>query len=83
MIQREKIEEILNLPLEERRQLLRVLQESLPEKGGDTEQFANGDQVSPAAKWLLSMAGRYSGGSGIPPPVPTRSSVPRSISTVV
>ena len=62
MIQREKIEELLKLPLEERCQLLRVLQESLPGKGGDTEQFANGDQVSPAAKWLLSMAGRYSGG---------------------
>ena len=64
MIQREKIEELLKLPLEERRQLLRVLQESLPGKGGDTEQSANGDQVSPAAKWLLSMAGRYSGGPG-------------------
>ena len=64
MIQREKIEEILKLPLEERRQLLRVLQESLLGKGGDTEQSANGKQVSPAAKWLLSMAGRYSGGPG-------------------
>ena len=64
MIQREKIEELLKLPTEERRQLLRVLQESLPGKGEATERSANGDQVSPAAKWLLSMAGRYSGGPG-------------------
>jgi hypothetical protein len=63
MIQREKIEELLKLPAEERRQLLRVLQESLPGKGEATES-ANGSQVSPAAKWLLSMAGRYSGGPG-------------------
>jgi len=25
---------------------------------------SNGGQTSPAAKWLLSMAGRYSGGPG-------------------
>ena len=47
---REKIEELLRLPVDERRRVLRVLQESLPEKGEDTEQSANGDQVSPAAK---------------------------------
>jgi hypothetical protein len=64
MIQREKIEELLKLPADERRRVLRLLQESLPEKGEDTGQSANGDQVSPAAKWLLSMAGRYSGGPG-------------------
>ncbi|MDQ3668409.1 MAG: hypothetical protein M3410_17905 [Acidobacteriota bacterium] len=64
MIQREKIEELLRLPADERRRVLRLLQESLHEKGEDTEQSANGDQVSPAAKWLLSMAGRYSGGPG-------------------
>lgn len=64
MIQREKIEELLKLPADERRRVLELLQESLTEKGEDTEQSANGDQVSPAAKWLLSMAGRYSGGPG-------------------
>ena len=64
MIQREKIEELLKLPADERRRVLRLLQESLPEKGEDTGQSANGDQISPAAKWLLSMAGRYSGGPG-------------------
>lgn len=32
MIQREKIEELLNLPVEERRRVLRLLQESLPEE---------------------------------------------------
>lgn len=62
MIQREKIEELLMLPPEERRRVLRLLQESLSEEG---EAIATqGEQTSPAAKWLLSMAGRYSGGPG-------------------
>jgi len=64
MIQREKIEELLKLPAEERRQLLRLLQESLPEEGEAKTPPTNGNQTSPAAKWLLSMAGRYSGGPG-------------------
>ena len=63
MIEREKIEEILKLPAEERRRLLRLLQESLP-GDEDTDPSANEDQPSPAARWLLSMAGRYSGGPG-------------------
>jgi len=64
MIEREKIEEILKLPAEERRRLLRLLQESLLGKGEDTDPSATDAQPSPAAKWLLSMAGRYSGGPG-------------------
>ncbi len=64
MIQREKIEELLKLPAEERRRVLRLLQESLPENGEAVGASTNGDQPSPAAKWLLSMAGRYSGGPG-------------------
>jgi hypothetical protein len=64
MSQREKIEELLNLPVEERRRVLRLLQESLPGEGEPLPQSTNGDQTSPAAKWLLSMAGRYSGGPG-------------------
>src|SRR5882672_5816223 len=64
MIKREKIEELLNLPVDERRQVLRLLQESLPAQGERQSQSTNGDQTSPAAKWLLSMAGRYSGGPG-------------------
>jgi hypothetical protein len=82
MIKREKIEELLNLPVDERRQVLRLLQESLPENlRGEAERSSSpavrershdepqsqpkdGDQASPAAKWLLSMAGRYSGGPG-------------------
>lgn len=64
MIQREKIEELLKLPAEERRRVLRLLQESLPENGEAISSSTNGDQASPAAKWLLSMAGRYSGGPG-------------------
>jgi hypothetical protein len=63
MIQREKIEELLKLPVDERRRVLRLLQESLPEEKGEPLP-SNGDQTSPAAEWLLSMAGRYSGGPG-------------------
>ena len=64
MIKREKIEELLNLPVDERREVLRLLQESLPAHDEPQSQSTNGDQTSPAAKWLLSMAGRYSGGPG-------------------
>lgn len=64
MIKREKIEELLSLPVDERRQVLRLLQESLPAQDETESQSTNGDQASPAAKWLLSMAGRYSGGPG-------------------
>jgi len=64
MIQREKIEELLKLPAEERRRVLRLLQESLTDEGETVASSTNGDQTSPAAKWLLSMAGRYSGGPG-------------------
>ena len=64
MIQKEKIEELLKLPPEERRRVLRLLQESLPEEGESVPASTNGEQTSAAAKWLLSMAGRYSGGPG-------------------
>jgi hypothetical protein len=63
MIQREQIEELLKMPVDERRRVLQLLQASL--LGDKTETpFGNGEQTSPAAKWLLSMAGRYSGGPG-------------------
>jgi hypothetical protein len=62
MIKREKIKELLNLPVDERRKVLQLLQESLPSQAERQSQSTNGDQASPAAKWLLSMAGRYSGG---------------------
>jgi hypothetical protein len=64
MIQREKIEELLKLPAEERRRVLKLLQESLSEEDEAIASSANGDSASAAAKWLLSMAGRYSGGAG-------------------
>lgn len=64
MIQKEKIEELLRLPVEERRRVLQLLQESLTEDGEPVAPSTNGDQTSSAAKWLLSMAGRYSGGLG-------------------
>lgn len=64
MIQRDKIEELLKLPAEERRRVLQLLQESLSEDGETVVSATNGDQTSLAAKWLLSMAGRYSGGPG-------------------
>ena len=44
--------------------MLRLLQESLPDEGEAVVAVNAGDQTSPAAKWLLSMAGRYSGGPG-------------------
>lgn len=63
MIRREQIEELLKMPVDERRRVLQLLQASLP--GDETETpLVNGGQTSPAAKWLLSMAGRYSGGPG-------------------
>ena len=64
MIQRDKIEELLKLPTEERRRVLRLLQESLSEVSEAVGPSTDADQTSPAAKWLLSMAGRYSGGPG-------------------
>ena len=64
MIPREKIEELLKLPAEERRRVLRLLQESLPQEGDAVAPSTIEDQTSSAAKWLLSMAGRYSGGPG-------------------
>ena len=64
MIQREQIEELLSLPVDERRRLLRLLQESLHVESERQSKATNGDQASPAAKWLLSMSGRYSGGPG-------------------
>lgn len=64
MIQRDKIEELLKLPIEERRRVLRLLQESLTEDGEAVTHSTSRDQTSPAANWLLSMAGRYSGGPG-------------------
>ena len=64
MIQREKIEELLKLPIDERREVLRLLQESLATQSEGQSQSHNGSETSPAAKWLLSMAGRYSGGPG-------------------
>ena len=63
MIQREKIQELLSLPVDERRRVLHLLQESLENNEGEC--LAQDDShPSPAAQWLLSMAGRYSGGPG-------------------
>jgi hypothetical protein len=64
MIRREQIEELLSLPVDERRRLLRLLEESIPRDGERQSQLKNGDQPPPAAKWLLSISGRYSGGPG-------------------
>ena len=63
MIQKEKIEELLKLPVEERRQVLRLLQDSLLSENAAEASSESEEQVS-AAKWLRSMAGRYSGGPG-------------------
>jgi len=62
MIRREQIEELLKMPVDERR-VLQLLQASLSRDKTETP-LVNGGQTSPAAKGLLSMAGRYSGGPG-------------------
>ena len=52
MIRREQIEELLKMPVDERRRVLQLLQASLP--GDKTETpLVNGGQTSPAAKWLF------------------------------
>jgi hypothetical protein len=63
MIGREQIEELLKMPVDERRRVLQLLQASLPGDRTETP-LANAGQTSAAAQWLLSMAGRYSGGPG-------------------
>ena len=63
MIRREQIEELLKMPVDERRRVLQLLQASLRRDNPET-QLVNGEQTSPGAKWLLSLAGRYSGGPG-------------------
>ena len=61
MIQKETLEDLLKLPIDERRRVVGLLKDSIID---DDRRSSNGDQISPAAKWLLSLAGRYSGGSG-------------------
>jgi hypothetical protein len=51
------------MPVDDRRRVLQLLQASLAGDKTDTP-LVNGGEPSPAAKWLLSMAGRYSGGPG-------------------
>ena len=82
MIQKEKIEELLKLPAEERRRVLRLLQESLPKEDEAEVLSTIADQTSLAAKWLLSMAVVTQEDRVIPLPAPMRSSAARSISSV-
>ena len=63
MIRKEQIEELLKMPVDERRLVLQLLQASLAGDKTGTP-LVNEGEPSPAAKWLLSMAGRYSGGPG-------------------
>jgi hypothetical protein len=63
MIRREQIEELLKLPVAERRRVLQLLQASLSGEKTETD-LVNEGRTSHAAKWLLSLAGRYSGGPG-------------------
>ena len=63
MIRREQIEELLKMPVDERRRVLQLLQASLRRDNAEIP-LVNGEQPSSGAKWLLSLAGRYSGGPG-------------------
>lgn len=64
MIQREKIEELLKAPIDERLRVLRLLQESLLKEKDESSSPSSAEKDASAAKWLRSMAGRYSGGPG-------------------
>lgn len=64
MIAQLELHNLLNLPLAERLQIAQKLIESaITEARGQSETPAS-EETSPAAKWLMSMAGRYSGGPG-------------------
>ena len=56
---------MLALPLPERLRIAQKLIESaVSETADQPSESAEVEEISPAAKWLLSMAGRYSGGPG-------------------
>jgi hypothetical protein len=56
---------LLGLPLPERLQIAQKLIESaVSETASQAAPSTEPEEISPAAKWLLSMAGRYSGGPG-------------------
>ncbi len=67
MIAKQELQRLLNLPLSERVQIAQRLTENIPAEG---QSDSNGQAInveteeSAASEWLLSMAGRYSGGMG-------------------
>jgi hypothetical protein len=65
MVRIEQIEELLKMPVDERRRVLQLLQASLAGDNAETP-FANGEQPSPAAKWGGTLLGwsKEHGGSG-------------------
>jgi hypothetical protein len=65
MIAQQELHHLLNLPLLERLRIAqRLIESAVEEAHGHPKISATAEELSPAAKWLLSMAGRYSGGPG-------------------
>lgn len=65
MIAQQELQNLLALPLPERLQIVQKLIESaVSETASQVAMESKPEEISPAAKWLLAMAGRYSGGPG-------------------
>lgn len=59
-----QIDELLKLPAGERRRVVQLLEASLREGSEVPPDPGSDKDCSPAAKWLLNRAGRYTGGPG-------------------
>jgi hypothetical protein len=60
MLEQKQLDELLHLPVEERRQVLSLLQESLNQTDEAVDDAQVSPAPSPAARWILSLSGRYS-----------------------
>ena len=65
MIAQQELQHLLALPLTERLRIAqRLIDSAVRETESESATIAVPDEPSAGAKWLLSMAGRYSGGPG-------------------
>ncbi|MFN0084802.1 MAG: hypothetical protein ACKVX9_05395 [Blastocatellia bacterium] len=65
MIAQQELLHLLELPLAERLQIAqRLIESALEETGAPNDPRVESEEPSPSARWLLSMAGMFSGGSG-------------------
>lgn len=63
MLEQKQLDELLHLPVDERRKVLSLLQESLIETNDTVDDAEVPTAPSASARWLLSLAGRYSSNS--------------------